>query len=126
MLRCHVLLSAETMLNAVTEMQQDFPQRKVQFDAELGELDSQLNALNNLLGRWVPALQRVLLTVVLFVVFLCSDFTLCALEAATALNICAALSLELASSWQLYHPARALWKSSTAADDCCAVRCPVQ
>jgi hypothetical protein len=41
------------MLNAVNEMQQDFPQRKVQFDAELGELDSQLNALNNLLGRWV-------------------------------------------------------------------------
>jgi hypothetical protein len=45
------------MLNAVTEMQQDFPQRKVQFDAELGELDSQLNALNNLLGRWASCAQ---------------------------------------------------------------------
>jgi hypothetical protein len=39
------------MLNAVTEMQQDFPQRKQAYDAELGELDQQIHSLNNLLGR---------------------------------------------------------------------------
>lgn len=39
------------MLNAVTEMQQEFPQRKQQYDAELGALDTQIQSLNNLLGR---------------------------------------------------------------------------
>jgi hypothetical protein len=32
-------------------MQQDFPQRKQQYDAELGQLDQQIQGLNNLLGR---------------------------------------------------------------------------
>jgi hypothetical protein len=34
-------------------MQEDFPARKAQYDMELGELDQQINALNNLLGRSV-------------------------------------------------------------------------
>jgi hypothetical protein len=34
-------------------MQEDFPARKAQYDIELGELDQQINALNNLLGRSV-------------------------------------------------------------------------
>lgn len=42
---------AETLLNSVTVMQQDFPQRKQQYDAELGQLDQQIQGLNNLLGR---------------------------------------------------------------------------
>lgn len=42
-------------MNAVTEIQQEFPQRKQQFDAELGALDAQIQSLNNLLGRCAGA-----------------------------------------------------------------------
>lgn len=38
-------------MNSVTEMQDDFPQRKAEFDAELDVLDQQIAGLNNLLGR---------------------------------------------------------------------------
>lgn len=39
-------------MNCVTEMQDDFPQRKAAFDSELEAMDQQIAALNNLLGRW--------------------------------------------------------------------------
>lgn len=56
-----LLFCAETMLNAVTEMQQDFPQRKQAYDAELGELDQQIQSLNNLLGRCARRPSQLLL-----------------------------------------------------------------
>lgn len=40
----------ETLMNCVTEMQDDFPQRKAAFDSELEAMDQQIAALNNLLG----------------------------------------------------------------------------
>lgn len=39
-------------MNNVMEMQNDFPQRKAAFDADLEAMDQQIAALNNLLGRW--------------------------------------------------------------------------
>lgn len=41
------------LLNCVEEMSNEFPTRKMQYDKELGDLDLQIQTLNNLLGRWV-------------------------------------------------------------------------
>ena len=44
------MAAVETLMNAVTEMQNDFPQRKAAFDAELDAMDQQIASLNNLMG----------------------------------------------------------------------------
>lgn len=50
----------------MTEMQQDFPQRKQAYDAELGELDQQIQSLNNLLGRCARRPSQLLLQLLAF------------------------------------------------------------